>query len=98
MIGLESKSVADQFAVIVADLSPERRHCEVQGPDGTQCQQPAAWWWNFHGCTRGFACNDCIGAWRRSTALVFASALPQPCRHCGRLFVSAADAYTLVAL
>jgi len=65
---------------------------------GKPCKREAAWRVDFHGCSSGLMCNECLEVWRKQAAPQFAGGGSVPCKWCGRTFASLDEALTVVPL
>lgn len=87
----------DTFDSIVAAWSLSL-NCEMTTEAGARCQRQAHWRLDLHGCEQALLCGQHLKAWRRDALSRELSGLAPECNHCGCIFRSVDDAYTVVAL
>lgn len=72
--------------------------CEMATHTGAQCQRPATWRLNLHGCEYALICGRHCDEWTRGQAANMLAGSSPRCAHCGQVFTSLADAFTVGAL
>jgi hypothetical protein len=84
----------------VISISDHKPRCQRDLGGGRKCAREAVWGVDFHGCSGGRMCNECLEAWRTQAAQRFTGdgVGANSCTWCCRSFASLDDALTVVAL
>lgn len=85
------------FDTLVARLH-DSVHCEIATLTGAACRRPASWRINLHGCEQANACGHHKEAWLREAVANHTRAGIPRCVHCGQMFATLGDAFSVTPL